>query len=126
MVVEFVPPSWAKLVIVSGDAAYGSKANMKMVKDRDKADRDRRWGFVFAIARTWKTVDEKMIKNLVTHLPRKLYTRTWIAKEIEGSGRKTFLPVQVICTFRNALVRWVFQFPGNSYMSLKDRVHAQL
>jgi hypothetical protein len=78
------------LVIVSGDAAYGSKANMKMVKDRDKADRERRWGFVFAIARTWKTVDEKMIKNLVTHLPRKLYERTWIPKEIEGQGRKTF------------------------------------
>ena len=31
-----------------------------------------------------------MIKNLVTHLPRNLYQRTWIPKEIEGSGRKTF------------------------------------
>jgi Transposase DDE domain len=90
MVSEFLPPSWATLVIVSGDAAYGSKANMKMVKDRDKADDDRRWGFVFAIARTWKTVDEKMIKHLVTHLPRHLYQRTWIPKEIEGQGRKTF------------------------------------
>jgi hypothetical protein len=90
MVSEFVPPRWAKLVIVRGDAAYGSKANMKLVKDRDKADRDRGWGFVFAIARTWKTVDEKMIKELVTQLPRKGYTRTWIPKEIEGSGRKTF------------------------------------
>jgi hypothetical protein len=90
MVREFTPPSWATLVIVSGDAAYGSKANMKMVKDRDKADDKRRWGFVFAIARPWKTVDEKMIKNLVTHLPRNLYSRTWIPKEIEGQGRKTF------------------------------------
>jgi hypothetical protein len=53
MVGEFVPPSWAKLVIVGGDAAYGSKANMRMVQDRDKADGARRWGFVFAIARTW-------------------------------------------------------------------------
>jgi hypothetical protein len=90
MVSEFIPPSWATLVIVSGDAAYGSKANMKMVKDRDKADGERRWGFVFAMARTWKTVDEKMIKNLVTHLPRNLYQRTWIPKDIEGQGRKTF------------------------------------
>ena len=90
MLREFTPPSWATLVIVSGDAAYGSKANMQMVKDRDKADDKRRWGFVFAIARTWKTVDEKMIKNLVTHLPRNLYSRTWIPKEIEGQGRKTF------------------------------------
>jgi hypothetical protein len=90
MVSEFTPPSWAKLVIVSGDAAYGSKANMKMVKDRDKVDDERCWGFVFAIARTWKTVDEKMIKNLVTHLPRKLYQRTWIPTDIESQGRKTF------------------------------------
>jgi hypothetical protein len=36
MVSEFTPPSWAKLVIVSGDAAYGSKANMKMVTVQDK------------------------------------------------------------------------------------------
>src|SRR5712691_8926093 len=49
MVGAFVPPSWAKLVIVGGDAAYGSKANMAMVKDRDKTDTARRWGFVFAI-----------------------------------------------------------------------------
>ena len=35
-------------------------------------------------------VDNTMIKNLVTHLPRTLYRRTWIPKETEGSGRKTF------------------------------------
>ena len=28
MVSEFIPPSWAKVVIVGGDAAYGAKANM--------------------------------------------------------------------------------------------------
>jgi Transposase DDE domain len=90
MVGEFIPPSWAKLVIVAGDAAYGSKANMKRVKDRDQADDERRWGFVFAIARTWKTVDEKMIQHLVTHLPHKLDHRMWIPKDIEGQGCKTF------------------------------------
>jgi hypothetical protein len=31
MVGEFVPPSWARLVIVGGDAAYGSRDNMRMV-----------------------------------------------------------------------------------------------
>ena len=50
MVGAFVPPCWAKLVIVGGDAAYGSKANMAMVKARDKADPARCWGVVFAIA----------------------------------------------------------------------------
>jgi hypothetical protein len=36
-------------------------------------DPARRWGFVFAIARTWKTVEDKAIKDLVTHLPRTYY-----------------------------------------------------
>jgi hypothetical protein len=62
MVSAFVPPPWAKLVIVGGDAAYGSKANMRMVQDRDAADSARRWGFVFAIARTWKTVEEQWVQ----------------------------------------------------------------
>jgi hypothetical protein len=44
MVSEFTPPRWATWVIVSGDAADASKANMKMVKDRDQADGERRWG----------------------------------------------------------------------------------
>ena len=90
MVGEFVPPSWAKLVIVGGDAAYGSKANMDMVKARDTADTARRWGFVFAIARTWKTVEDKSLKNLVTHVPHKYYQRTQVPRETAGRGRRTF------------------------------------
>ena len=85
-----MPPSWAKLVIVGGDAAYGSKANMAMVKDRDKADTARRWGFVFAIARTWKTVEDKTIKNLVTHVPQKYYQCTRVPRAHGRKGRKTF------------------------------------
>jgi DDE family transposase len=90
MVGEFVPPRWAKLVIVGGDAAYGSKANMDMVKARAKADTARRWGFVFAIARTWKTVEDKSIKNLVTHVPHKYYQCTRVPCEPGRKGRKTF------------------------------------
>ena len=67
MVGRFVPPSWAKRVIVEGDAAYGSQDNIKMVMKRDADDPARRWGFVFAIARTWKTVEDKAIKDLVTY-----------------------------------------------------------
>jgi hypothetical protein len=63
MVGAFVPPRWATLVSVGGDAAYGSKANRAMVTARDKADTPRRWGFVFAIARTWKTVEEQSLQN---------------------------------------------------------------
>jgi Transposase DDE domain len=89
MVEEFVPPRWAKLVVVGGDAAYGSKANMRMVQDRDKADTARRWGFVFALARTWKTAEDKSLKNLVTHVPHKYYQCPRVPRE-GRKGRKTF------------------------------------
>jgi hypothetical protein len=90
MVGTFVPPRWATLVIVGGDAAYGSKANIRMVQDRDKADPMRRWGFVFAIARTWKTVEEKSLKNLVTHIPQKYYQCTRVPRAQGRKGRTTF------------------------------------
>jgi hypothetical protein len=66
---EFVPPPWAKRVIVGGDAAYGSQATRQRVQARDHADTARRWAVVFASARPWKTVDEKTITHLVTHVP---------------------------------------------------------
>src|SRR6516162_1024472 len=87
---EFVPPSRATLVIVGGDAAYGSKANIRMVQDRDKADTARRWGFVVAIARTWKTVAEKSLKNLVTHVPHKYDQCTRVPRAQGRKGRTTF------------------------------------
>ena len=90
MVGAVVPPHWAKLVIVGGDAAYGSKANMAMVKARDKVDTARHWGFVFAIARTWKTAEEKSIKKLVTHVPHKYSQRTRVPRDTAGKSRRTF------------------------------------
>lgn len=90
MVCQFEPPAWANLVIVQGDAAYGSKDNMKMVQDKDKADPKRRWRFVFGIARTWKTEDGKSLKDLVNHLPRKHYKRTWVHRVAGEKRRKTF------------------------------------
>jgi hypothetical protein len=95
MVRRFTPPAWAKVVIVEGDAAYGSQDNMKMVMQRDADDPDRTWGFVFAISRTWKTVEGKAIKDLVTHLPRKHYRRTWVPRIPATNGRRSFW---VYCT----------------------------
>jgi hypothetical protein len=90
MVGRFVPPPWAKQVIVEGDAAYGSQDNIKMVMKRDADDSARRWGFVFAIARTWKTVEDKAIKDLVTHLPRQYYQRARVPRLPGTKGCKTF------------------------------------
>jgi len=86
----FSPPAWASRIIVGGDAAYASRDNMKLVQQRDQADATRRWGFVFGIARTWKTEDGHSLKDLVTHLPHKHYQRTWIPRLVAGQGRKTF------------------------------------
>jgi hypothetical protein len=63
---------------------------MAMVKDRDTADPARRWGVVFAIARTWKTVENKTIKNLVTHVPQKYYQCTRVPRAHGRKGRQTF------------------------------------
>src|SRR5262249_58934642 len=90
MVQRFVPPPWATRVIVEGDAAYGSQDNMKMVMQRNVDDSARQWGFVFAIARTWKTIEDKAIKDLVTHLPRIYYQRVRVPRLPGTRGRKTF------------------------------------
>jgi hypothetical protein len=86
----FTPPSWAKAVSVAGDAAYGSQDNRKMVMQRDADDPERTWSFIFASARTWKTVEGKALKDLVTYLPRKHFTRTWVPRIPVTNGRKTF------------------------------------
>ena len=90
MVREFVPPAWATRVIVEGDAAYGSRDNMKLVMQRDADDPARRWGFVFALARPWKTVEDKAIKDLVTHLPRTYYQRIRVPRLAGITGCTTF------------------------------------
>ena len=98
MVEKFRPPEWAKVVIVMGDAAYGSKDNMKAVVKRDRADRKRRWFFVFAIARTWKQQNGKSIKNLARHIAHKFFRRTWIPPLCKGQRRKVFWVYgKVIC-----------------------------
>jgi hypothetical protein len=90
MLSHFQPPDWAKVVIVLGDAAFASKDNMKLIQARDKADSKRRWGFVFAIARTWKMADGKSLRNLVKHTPNSCYRQTWIPRLPDHQGRKTF------------------------------------
>jgi hypothetical protein len=62
---------------------------MAMVTAREKADTARRWGFVFALARTWKTVEEQSLKHLVTHGPHKYDQCTRVPREQGRTGRKT-------------------------------------
>jgi len=90
MLGHFQPPAWARMVIVVGDAAFASKENMKLVQARDKADPQRRWGFVFAIARTWNMENGKSLSNLVKHTPYRFYRKTWIPRLPGRNRRKTF------------------------------------
>jgi hypothetical protein len=90
MVSRLVPPAWATRVMVTGDAASGSQEHMQRVLKRDADDPARRWGFVCAIARTWKTVEEKAIKDVVTHVPR-IYSQRIRVPRLPGSqGCPTF------------------------------------
>ena len=90
MLSRFRPPDWARVVIVSADAAFASKENMKLVKRIDQSDQKRRWDFVFAIARTWNMEDGKSLSNLVKHTPYSCYRRTWIPRLPGDRGRKSF------------------------------------
>jgi hypothetical protein len=63
--------------------------------------------------------------NRDTHTGESLY-KIYELAEGQPSGQKKFRPVQVICIFHNALVRWDFQFFASLRLSWKERAHAQL
>jgi hypothetical protein len=63
---------------------------MEMVMQRDADAPDRRWEFGFAMARTWKTVEGKALKDLVTHIPRQYDQRRRILRLPGAQGSKTF------------------------------------
>jgi len=90
MLKRFKPPHWARLVIVTADAAFASKDNMKLIQQLDQSDPKRRWGFVFAIARTWNMENGKRLSNLVKHIPYKMFQKTWISHLTNNKARKTF------------------------------------
>lgn len=68
MLRAFVPPSWARQVVVVADAGFAAKATLKQIQQQQ-------YDYVFAVARTWKLADGTHLRNLVRHLPRRLYQR---------------------------------------------------
>jgi len=61
-----------------------------MVLQRDANDPARQGGLVCALARPWKTVEEKALKDWVMHLPRKYYQRVRVPHLPRIAGCKTF------------------------------------
>jgi hypothetical protein len=91
MLMDITLPEWAETAIVLGDCGYGSKDNMKLIQKMGKErHKNRRWFFVFSIARTWKRESGKSIKDFVKHLPRCFYNRTWLPQLTQNRRRKTF------------------------------------
>lgn len=90
MVAEYTPPAWAQKIIVIGDAAYSSKDNITMIKNRNKIDERHEWYFVFALAKSAKCHDGKAVKDLVFHLPKSLYKRHWISPIVKTRKRKSY------------------------------------
>jgi Transposase DDE domain len=82
MVRDFKPPAWCREVIVVADAAYASRANLRLIQELG-------YWYVCAIARTWKFHDGKRLTALVTHLPRWHYQRIRLPT-VNGQRRRTF------------------------------------
>jgi hypothetical protein len=78
---DFRSPVWCRKVIVVADAAYASRANLRLMQDLG-------YWYVCAIARTWKFHDGKRLKALVTHLPRWHYQRIRLPT-VNGQRRRT-------------------------------------
>lgn len=80
MLVRFRRPACAKSVVVVAEAAFASKANVKLIQRRG-------YSFVIAFARTWRFENGRTMKDLVTHLPQHDYRRCGVPLEAPGRRR---------------------------------------
>jgi hypothetical protein len=98
--------------MVEGDAASGSPDPRQMVRQRDADGPARRWGFVCAMARPWKTVEDQASKALVPHLPRPYSPRVRVPR----------LPGATGCTiFWGSRTRWCLRHSGDVTVVLSHR-----
>jgi Transposase DDE domain len=73
MLREFVPPAWARHIVVEADAGFAATTTFRVIERLG-------YGYVFAVARTRKFTDGKHLRDLVQHLPRRQYRRIKTAK----------------------------------------------
>ena len=78
MLCRFRRPAWATKVIVLADAEFPSKETLTLIKKRGDF-------FVMSLPRTWKFADDRALSDLVKHLPRSCYRKTWITR---SDGRR--------------------------------------
>ncbi len=78
MLRRFQPPVWAQQVIVLADAEFPSKETLKLIQQRG-------FFFVMSLARTWKFEDGHSLKDLVTHIPKSCFKKSWF---IDSQSRR--------------------------------------
>lgn len=68
MLQDFVPPAWARQIIVIADAGFAANATLRLIAEKN-------YGYVFAMPRTRKFTNGKHLRDLVQHLPKSCYHR---------------------------------------------------
>jgi hypothetical protein len=68
MLKAFVPPAWARQVVVVADAGFAANATMRLITEQH-------YTYVFAMPRTRKFTNGKYLRDLVHHLPKSWYHR---------------------------------------------------
>jgi hypothetical protein len=68
MLTDFVPPTWARHIVVVADAGYAANETLRLIAKKHYA-------YVFAMPRTRKFTNGKHLRDLVQHLPQSCYYR---------------------------------------------------
>ena len=68
MLRDFVPPTWARHIVVVADAGFAANATLRLITERH-------YTYVFAVPRTRKFTNGKHLRDLVQHLPKSCYSR---------------------------------------------------
>jgi hypothetical protein len=68
MLQDFVPPSWARHVVVIADAGFAANATLRLITAK-------RYGYVLAMPQTRKLGKGKHLQDLVQHWPKSYYYR---------------------------------------------------
>jgi Transposase DDE domain group 1 len=68
MLQAFVPPTWARQIVVVADAGFAANATMRLIAEQH-------YTYVFAMPRTRKFTNGKHLRDLVQHLPKSDYYR---------------------------------------------------
>jgi Transposase DDE domain len=68
MLKAFVPPTWARQVVVVADAGFAANETLRLIAAK-------KYAYVFAMPRTRKFTNGKHLRDMVQHLPKCYYYR---------------------------------------------------